>query len=89
MSSALRVQPAPNCTWQSYRLPTSVLPIAYRITLQTMLVDQSNVTGRMEIYVNVTEPSTCVVMHAVGMTVFDIFAVSREGSEQQGELMSP
>ena len=64
-----------------------MLPIAYRITLQTVLEDQSNVTGRVEIDLDVAQPSTCVVMHAVGMTISDIFAVSREGSEQQGELM--
>ena len=87
MPSAIRVQAAPNCTWQSYRLPTNVLPTAYRLTLQTLLEDQSNVTGRVEIDVDVTEPTNCVVMHAVGMTVSDIFAVSREGSEQQGEVI--
>ena len=83
----MTAQTVQDCTWQSYRLPTNVLPTAYRITLQTVLEDQSNVTGRVEIDLDVARPSTCVVMHAVGMTISDIFAVSREGSEQQGELM--
>lgn len=87
VTSAVTAQTAQDCTWQSYRLPTNVLPTAYRITLQTVLEDQSNVTGRVEIDLDVAQPSTCVVMHAVGMTISDIFAVSREGSEQQGELM--
>ena len=83
----MTAQSVQDCTWQSYRLPTNVLPTAYRLTLQTLLEDQSNVTGRVEIDLDVAQPSTCVVMHAVGMTVSDILAVSREGSEQQGELV--
>lgn len=64
-----------------------MLPTAYRITLQTVLEDQSNVRGRVEIDLDVAQPSTCVVMHAVGMAISDIFAVSRVGSKQPGELM--
>ena len=62
-----------------------MLPLAYRITLQTVLEDQSNVTGSVEIDLDVAEPTNCVVMHAVGMAVSDIFAVSPDGSEQQGQ----
>ena len=43
-------------------------------------------TGRVEIDLDLKEPSRCIVMHATGMTVSDIFAVSREGSELQGKL---
>ena len=61
-----------------------MLPAAYRLTLQTVLEDQSNVTGRVEIDLNAVEPSHCIVMHAVGMSISDISAVSSEGSEEQG-----
>ena len=63
-----------------------MLPEAYRLTLQTVLEDQSNVTGGVEIDLIAIEPSQCIVMHAVGMTISDISAVSSDGSEQQGML---
>jgi len=63
-----------------------VLPEAYRLTLQTVLEDQSNVIGRVEIDLSAVEPSQCIVMHAVGMTISDISSVSSDGSEQHGVL---
>ena len=73
-----------NCTWQSYRLPTIVLPDAYRLTLQTVLEDQSTVTGRVEINLHSEEPTRCIVMHAVAMSIDSIMIISSEGSAQQG-----
>ena len=84
--TASRLLPAalPNCTWQSYRLPAVVLPDAYRLTLQTVLEDQSTVTGRVEINLHAEEPTHCIVMHAVAMSVDSISIISSEGSAQQG-----
>ena len=84
--TASRLLPAApqNCTWQSYRLPTIVLPDAYRLTIQTVLEDQSTVTGRVEINLHAEEPIHCIVMHAVAMSIDSISIISSEGSAQQG-----
>ena len=73
-----------SCSWGSYRLPTTVLPDAYRLTLQTLLVENSVVTGSVEIDVHAVEPMHCVVLHAVGMTISQISSISIDGSEQPG-----
>lgn len=78
------LQAAQNCSWQSYRLPTIVLPVAYRLTLQTVLEDQANVNGHVEIDMHAVQPTHCIVLHAVGMTVGAISAVTPDGAEQQG-----
>ena len=65
-----------------------MLPDAYRLTLQTMLEDQSTVTGRAEINLHAEEPTYCVIMHAVAMSIDFISIISSEGSAQQGALYS-
>ena len=79
-----RLNATKSCSWGSYRLPTTVLPDAYRLTLQTILVENSAVTGSVEIDVHASEPVQCVVLHAVGMNISQISAISIDGSEQPG-----
>ncbi|KAK9917789.1 hypothetical protein WJX75_008280 [Coccomyxa subellipsoidea] len=71
------------CAWSSYRLPTGVLPQAYRLTLEAILVYGYNVTGYLEIDISTAEPTQCVVLHAMGMTIDSTTAVYPNGS--QGE----
>ena len=61
-----------------------MLPDAYRLTIQTVLEDQSNVTGRVEISLHSEEPTRCIVMHAVAMSIDSISIISSEGSALQG-----
>ena len=72
------------CAWSSYRLPTGVLPQAYRLTLEAILVDGYNVTGYLEIDISTAEPTQCVVLHAMGMTIDSTTAVYPNGSQGEG-----
>ena len=57
------------CTWSDYHLPRSMLPSQYDLELQVQLEEPFTVTGAVEIHLNVTKPSRCVVLHAVGMNI--------------------
>ncbi len=72
------------CTWQNYRLPTGILPQAYRLTLEAILVEGYNATGYLEIDMYSAEPTQCIVLHAMGMTIDSATAVFADGSQYEG-----
>ena len=43
-------------------------------------------TGRVEINLHAEEPTHCIFMHAVAMSIDAISIISSEGSTQQGAL---
>jgi len=73
-----------DCFWNSYRLPTGVLPEAYRLTLEAILVEGYNATGYLEIDVVSAEPTQCVVLHAAQMTIDSATAVLDDGRNIEG-----
>lgn len=73
-----------DCLWHSYRLPTSVLPWAYRLTLEAVLVEGYNATGYLEIDIFAAKPMQCIVLHAVGMEIDSATVLLDDGSEVEG-----
>lgn len=63
------------CIWHNYRLPTHIIPQAYRLVLETILVEKSNVTGYIEIDISSDEPMQCIVLHATGMQIDSVTAI--------------
>ncbi|EIE20598.1 hypothetical protein COCSUDRAFT_44006 [Coccomyxa subellipsoidea C-169] len=76
-----------DCAWQNYRLPTGILPQAYRLTLEAILVEGYNASGYLEIDIYSAEPTQCIVLHAMGMTIDSATAVFADGSQYEGTLL--
>lgn len=60
------------CSWNNYHLPTSVYPTQYNMNLDVQLQPPYQVEGQMEILVNVTKRSECMVLHAMDMDISNI-----------------
>ena len=60
---------APDLT-AKHRLPTTVAPVAYRISIEPNLSDFTY-TGAVEIDIDVRKPTNQVVLNAVGLEIFD------------------
>jgi hypothetical protein len=50
----------PLCQWSNYRLPHTVLPSMYNLTIDVQMEAPYRVEGSVAILVNVTEVRTCV-----------------------------
>ncbi len=75
-----------DCLWHSYRLPTSILPWAYRLNLEVILVEGYNATGYLEIDIVAAKPTQCIVLHAVGIIIDSATVLLDDGSEMEGNL---
>ena len=70
-----------SCQWDEWRLPSQVLPTAYDLSLNVQLEEPFIVTGKVQIQLNVSEATPCVVLHASRM---NISAVSLLGKNIAG-----
>ena len=59
----------PECAWAALSLPGNVTPAAYSLSLQADLAEPFCVNGSVEVDLNVTTATPCVVMHAAGLTI--------------------
>jgi len=59
------------CSWAQYRLPSTVVPLYYNLTLNVTMTDPYPVVGEVAIAVNVTQVSS-------GQTPA-VFAVAADG----------
>lgn len=69
------------CSWNNYILPTTLRPTQYDLGLEVQLKPPYQVTGQMQIFVNVTRPTRCMVLHAMGM---NITGVRRADTDEAG-----
>lgn len=63
----------------AYRLPTTVLPRHYRLTLAPDL-DAATFTGDVEIEVSVEEPTSTIILNAAELEIATVTLVSGDGS---------
>ncbi len=57
------------CNWASYKLPQAVRPVQYDLALAVELQDPFLVAGGVVIHANITKPSKCIVLHALGINI--------------------
>lgn len=72
----------PTCQWDQWRLPDSIKPTSYDLSLVVDLQEPYTVAGTVKIRLNISEPTPCVVLHSSGMTVAN---ASLEGLLTPGE----
>ena len=71
----------PSCQWDQWRLPASIKPTAYNISLNVQLEEPFTVTGTTQIQLDVQEDMPCVVLHTSRL---NISAVSLLGQTAPG-----
>ena len=69
------------CKWDQWRLPNHIKPTAYDLSLVVDLQEPYTVAGQVQIHLNVSQETPCVVLHASGMT---IGGASRVGLNRPG-----
>lgn len=69
------------CSWSQWRLPTGVKPTLYSLQLETDMQEPYDVTGHVNIQLEVAEDTPCIVLHSEGMYLGE---VSLDGVEQPG-----
>jgi Cu-Zn family superoxide dismutase len=57
------------CSWSEATLPSTVHPLGYTLVLEPGLDGADGFSGQMSAQIAVSAPTTCVVMHARGLTV--------------------
>jgi hypothetical protein len=70
-STAAAAAAAEACAWSQWRLPPGVVPSHYNLTLDVQMRFPWQVHGEVGIGVNVSRPTSCIVLHAARMQVTD------------------
>ena len=69
ISNATFLNQYSTCRWDAWRLPAAITPVAYNLSLNVQLHDPFKVTGTVQIQLNVTEDTPCVVLHTSRMNI--------------------
>ena len=72
VNAAADLQGESECNWNSYHLPSSMQPSQYNMALSVDLQPPYQIRGQMEIAVNVKQQSSCMVLHAMGMSLSNV-----------------
>ncbi|KAI3429433.1 hypothetical protein D9Q98_005527 [Chlorella vulgaris] len=59
------------CSWGRYRLPTTVVPQQYNLTLEVSMEGEYPVEGMVAIDLKVLQATQCVVLHAADMEIVE------------------
>ena len=59
------------CSWKEWRLPPGITPSRYNLTLQLDMQPPWVVNGTVDIAVDLSHASRCIVLHASDMDIFD------------------
>lgn len=63
---------SPYCTWTDLYLPKGIRPTKYALHVKTTLQEPYLVTGQVDIQLQPSEATPCVVMHALGMDIHSV-----------------
>jgi hypothetical protein len=74
------------CSWDQWRLPPVAAPSRYNLTFEVQMQAPWAVLGSVGIDLNVTRPTACLVLHAVGMHISDVRLGSPAGPQARYRL---
>ena len=69
VSNATFLNQYSTCRWHDWRLPAAIAPVAYNLSLNVQLQEPFKVTGTIQMQLNVTEDTPCVVLHTSRMNI--------------------
>lgn len=70
---------SPYCTWSDLYLPKGVRPTKYTLHVKSTLQQPYEVTGQVDIQLQPSEATPCVVLHANGINIQSVELLVYEG----------
>ena len=67
------------CQWDQWRLPSSIKPTAYNVSLNVQLEEPFAVTGTVHIHLDVKEDTPCIVLHTSRMNISSVSLSNQKG----------